>query len=101
MLLKLLFRNSYSEILSSNFNETILPEKNNSYMQSVIRVLKCNFFAKFKMLVNRHKKTDRAFQGKVAQGYVYVMGEKKIREYAWKGYLSCNDVGLSCKDNCK
>ena len=70
-------------------------------MQSVILVLKCNFFAKFKMLVNRHKKTDRAFQGKVAQGYVYVMGEKKIREYAWKGYLSCNDVGLSCKDNCK
>lgn len=51
-------------------------------MQSVILVLKCNFFAKFKMLVNRHKKTDRAFERKAAQGYVYVMGDKKIREYA-------------------
>lgn len=101
MLLTLLFQNSSPEILSSNFNETILPEKNNCYMQSVILVLKCNFFAKFKMLVNRHKKTDRAFRRKAAQGYVYVMGDKKIREYARKGYLGCNDVGLSCRDNCK
>ena len=46
-------------------------------MQSVILALKCNFAVKFKMLVNRRKKTDRPLQRKAAQGYVYVMGPQE------------------------